>query len=246
MKKILSILGLLAISVSTYAQTTIQFSTLNQLQLYSINNTNRTITAFVAGASDYGDGGGGLFAYIGTASDTTNAYSIVKPLSWTGRWIRLTQGSLLNQASALTPADQTTYALQILRGATNKLGLGSSDTASYIQSWDSQELQFNQQGNRMRLGPVGSGGSFSGVFSTNATLDFPSIDANGVTNLTVSIAGVAANDTVIVGPPTTATAGITFGGYVSASDTVSVRAANPTVNAIDPASATYRVTIIHY
>jgi hypothetical protein len=48
----------------------------------------------------------------------------------------------------------------------------------------------------------------------------------------------------LVGTPASIAAGLVFTGYVSAANTVKVRAANVTASPIDPASGTFTVTVI--
>lgn len=77
-----------------------------------------------------------------------------------------------------------------------------------------------------------------------ASLDFPSIAANGNADLTIPVAGARVGDSVALGLPAAPTAGLVFDAFVSAADTVTVRANNPTAGAVDAAAANYRVTIV--
>lgn len=88
--------------------------------------------------------------------------------------------------------------------------------------------------------------SFAKELTATATLDFPSIATLTDEDLTITVTGAAANDSVVLGLPTSPTTGIVFNAFVSAADTVTVRAHNYTAGAIDPASATYRVTVFKY
>lgn len=80
--------------------------------------------------------------------------------------------------------------------------------------------------------------------TATATLDFGSINAAASADLTITVAGAAVNDSVSLGLPAAPTAGIMFRGFVSAANTVTVRATNITGSPVDPASATYRATVI--
>jgi hypothetical protein len=86
--------------------------------------------------------------------------------------------------------------------------------------------------------------------TTTASLDFPLIAANGGTqDLTVTLAGVKLADVapvVNLGLPGTLTAGLVFHGFVSADNTVTVRATNATAGAINPAAFTCRVEVRRY
>ncbi len=89
-------------------------------------------------------------------------------------------------------------------------------------------------------------GTMRAVISTTATLDFGSIAANVSADLTVTLNGARANDIALVGPPAAPDAEITFTAFVSADDTVTVRAANNSAGAVNPASATYRVVVLNF
>ena len=53
-------------------------------------------------------------------------------------------------------------------------------------------------------------------------------------------------DSVILGLPAAPLAGVAFNAFVISANTVTVRAMNYTASSKDPASATYRVTVIGY
>lgn len=80
--------------------------------------------------------------------------------------------------------------------------------------------------------------------TATAALDFASINAAASEDLTITVAGAAVGDSVSLGLPAAPTAGIVFNAFVSAANTVTVRATNITGGAVNPASATYRVTVI--
>jgi len=94
-------------------------------------------------------------------------------------------------------------------------------------------------------GFVGSTGlTLANVLGASAALNFASIAAAAQEDLTITVTGAAANDAVILGLPVAPTAGIVFNAFVSAADTVTVRATNITGSSVDPASATYKVVVI--
>ena len=87
------------------------------------------------------------------------------------------------------------------------------------------------------------------LISLSTALNFTSISSGGFVDLTISLTGAAVNDTVFATCMATAGRGATdgkliFEAFVSATDTVTVRAHNPTSGSIDPASYNFRVTII--
>ena len=83
-----------------------------------------------------------------------------------------------------------------------------------------------------------------GVFlEASATLDFPSIAAGAEAELTASVSGAVAGAPVFVGAPAAIEAGLSWGAYVSAAGTVTIRVRNDTAAAIDPASAIWTVRV---
>lgn len=84
------------------------------------------------------------------------------------------------------------------------------------------------------------------VYSIAIALDFASIAAAASADLTITLTGAAVGDSVALGLPSAPTAGIIFQAFVSAANTVTVRATNITGSAVDPASATYRVTVSQF
>ena len=81
------------------------------------------------------------------------------------------------------------------------------------------------------------------VLTSAAALDFGSIAAVDSEDLTIAVVGAAVGDTVALGLPAAPTAGLVFNGFVSAADTVTVRATNITAGAVDPASASYTAMV---
>lgn len=81
------------------------------------------------------------------------------------------------------------------------------------------------------------------VLRASATLDFPSIAAAGTADLTITVPGAAVGDDAILvndaAPPNL----MSHVAWVSATDTVTVRARNGTAGAIDQAPTVYRVIV---
>ena len=94
---------------------------------------------------------------------------------------------------------------------------------------------------------IGSGTQITAIYSASATLDFPNIAATGgVQDLTITVTGAATGNVVSIGLPPAPDAGVVFNAFVSASNTVTVRATNTTGAGIDPASASYRVQVTKF
>lgn len=79
--------------------------------------------------------------------------------------------------------------------------------------------------------------------TATATLDFPSISSNGIAELTVTVTGAVSGNPVMLGPPSTIEAGLTWSGFVSAANTVTVRLHNNSSVSVDPASASWTVSV---
>ena len=77
----------------------------------------------------------------------------------------------------------------------------------------------------------------------SAVLDFPSIAAAGSANLTITVTGAVVGDDCYVTLNGTPALGLDYIAWVSAANTVTVRAMNFTGAAIDPAAATFRVHV---
>ena len=90
---------------------------------------------------------------------------------------------------------------------------------------------------------VGQGGSAN--LTGAASLNFSTISAASYLDLTITVAGAMPGDAVALGVPTTAvTAGVAYTAWVSAADTVTVRAHNYTAGTPNPDAGTFRVAII--
>ena len=93
---------------------------------------------------------------------------------------------------------------------------------------------------------VGGGTVVANILSATATLDFPSIGSNDTETLTITVTGAVAGDSVFLGCPAGLDAGLIFCASVTAADTVTVRMHNSSGGSIDPASATFRATVIRF
>lgn len=94
---------------------------------------------------------------------------------------------------------------------------------------------------------LGNGGSvFQSVVSNTQTLNFPSIAANSIQELTMTVTGAQVGASVHLGAPSTLEANLIAFGFVSATNTVKIRLQNSSGSAIDPASATWRATVFNF
>jgi hypothetical protein len=118
-----------------------------------------------------------------------------------------------------------------------------SQTASLTEWQNSAGTVVAKVSNTGALTIGSAGTAVTNYVSATATLDFGSINSLASEDLTITVTGAVANDTVTLGLPAAPTAGIIFQAFVSAANTVTVRAHNYTAGAIDPAAATYRVGV---
>lgn len=80
--------------------------------------------------------------------------------------------------------------------------------------------------------------------TATATLDFPNTTAGSQSDLTITVTGAVVGDSVSVGLPASPAAGMVWDAFVSATNTVTIRASNiQLLAAVNPASDTYRVTV---
>lgn len=92
---------------------------------------------------------------------------------------------------------------------------------------------------------AGTGATVTSVLTATSTIDFSSISANTTSDSSgITVTGAAVGDAVMVGVPATIASGLVVTGYVSAANTVKVRAANVTASPIDPASGSFRVVVV--
>jgi hypothetical protein len=91
-----------------------------------------------------------------------------------------------------------------------------------------------------------SGAACLRLLTATASLNFGNLVAQSKLDLTITVTGAVVGDAVFLGLPTATTAGIIHEAYVSAADTVTVRANNFTSGAIDPAAMTFRVVVMGF
>lgn len=199
-----------------------------------------------------------LFLRSGVFVDYTSSGRLTVSHNGTNGLIQTSSGTLqlLGPTGYGIKVGQDIYGQPILRPSTgNALAIHGSATAN-----DSQCLKVVYNAGITELTVVAGGlrGYFSngitiGDFSTvinkvktgTATLDFPSISPNSHQELTIAVTGAAVGDCVFLAIPSTIESGLIANGYVSAADTVTVRLANISTISIDPASASWRATIMN-
>lgn len=81
------------------------------------------------------------------------------------------------------------------------------------------------------------------MYHGTATLDFPSIGINGVEELTITVTGASVGDRVAIAAPSTLEPSLTFSGFVSATNTVTIRVHNNKGVAHDPPAEVWGATV---
>lgn len=82
------------------------------------------------------------------------------------------------------------------------------------------------------------------VLVGSATLDFPNLSPNSYADLNITVNGAVVGDCVTLGIPISSLVGLViFNSFVSASNTVTVRAYNLDGNQIDPPSGLFKVVV---
>jgi hypothetical protein len=88
--------------------------------------------------------------------------------------------------------------------------------------------------------------AYTPIISATATLNFPSTVGGTSSDLTMTLTGAVDGDAIMIGVPNGSTvANGCFTGWVSASNTVTIRYTNnDLVTSYDPASGTFKATIV--
>ena len=89
--------------------------------------------------------------------------------------------------------------------------------------------------------------TLSKTLTTTATLNFPSTGAQSSSDLTVTLSGVALGDVVAIGPDNASVvANSCYSAWVSSTNTVTIRFNNYSTATLDPASGSFRISVIKY
>lgn len=85
------------------------------------------------------------------------------------------------------------------------------------------------------------------TLTATATLDFPSVASLGVQSLTITVTGAADGDIPVFSVPNASnTAGLVWSAVTTAANTVTIQCYNSTIGAIDPASGSFRASVLKY
>jgi hypothetical protein len=104
----------------------------------------------------------------------------------------------------------------------------------------------------INLGLIASGATYgvlpqsTETLTATTSLNFGTVAANSSNSITVSIAGAALNDIVMLGVPSAVSEGLTFFGHVVTAGQVHVDAVNATGSGKTQSAVTFRITVIGY
>lgn len=111
------------------------------------------------------------------------------------------------------------------------------------------ELWIDQTGAKWKCTVAGTPGTWVKIeptmlFGVKTAHDFASIAAGASASTTLTITMATSGDVVLLGFSSAPEAGLIWDAYVSAANTITIRATNVTAGAIDPASRNYNVVVI--
>jgi hypothetical protein len=137
-------------------------------------------------------------------------------------------------------------------GASLHIGAGTATKAPFkytsgtsLSTPDDGTKEYNGSNEFLTVGGVRY--TMAKTLMATATLNFPAIAANGYEDLTMTVTGAADTDAVAMGVANgSVPGGVMYHAWVSAANTVTIRAHNTSGGAVDPASGTFRAVIIKY
>lgn len=219
------------------------------------DSTNGRITC--AGNPSHDMGGGEVDCATFSSRGANNSVTFMaKNFTTAGTMASMTTGTFSNTSGAgIAVTISPTYNQASGSGANTDLQIKRVETA--LQSGAQSMINClagstgaTQVFNVDNIGGVivGGGTRLKKVISATASLNFPSISAASYQDLTISVTGAADGDPVSIGAPNAAaTASVIYFAWVSAADTVTVRAINiDPSNAHDPASGTFRAAVTKF
>lgn len=158
----------------------------------------------------------------------------------------ITEGNMYAHHGAMTAAPASgTWAKGDFVLNSNPVETGTGGMKYIVRGWEC--VSSGTPGTWVEVRTFTGGGlNFSKLLAGSATLDFPSIASNSSASLTITVTGAVVGDPVIAAPPASLDSNLGFVSYVSAADTVTVRVHNNSGGAIDPASATWKVTVFAF
>ncbi|MBI1746950.1 MAG: hypothetical protein HYR55_10230 [Acidobacteria bacterium] len=191
---------------------------------YTKSGATKTLILTTAGMET------GASKFTGTVSFGDSTISV--PIGGTGAW-------------QFTPGSGSNGNLGISLGPGNILfTTGNGALGNAANRWQGLFSTTADLSNSLTIGSGGTAITWH-ISATSGSLSFGTIPANSCASLTLTVTGAADGDSVSLGIPNAlaSTAGVTFVGWVSAADTVAVKACNVTTMPITPSSASVRADV---
>lgn len=166
-----------------------------------------------------------------------------------GLTLSLATGTSFTHAIELDAAVGNEWSVHGLRVILNGT---ASLTARFKQgssTWDGVKGENSGQTftTSLKVGATSAAAAILGILKVVAVIDFPSVSAGSAQTSNVTVTGAVANMPAMIGFPTSGPyTGLQYSAYCSATDTVTVRAYNPTGSAIDPPSQTFVILAFAY
>jgi hypothetical protein len=228
----------------------------NDTNILAIQDNSNTETGFEVRNSSTGTGGATRQAIVDSTGTSLNF------VLWSTGATGANVFGLSRQTTAFIFAHSTGTArdlsigtrgnkfLTLATNGTERMRLHASGGVSIGNTTDPGATNFSVTGASTLTGAVaiGGGAAIAKVLSATATLDFGNTVAGAVSDLTITVTGAALGDTVALGiQHGSVPASGTFTAWVSSANTVTVRYENnDLLTARDPASGTFRATVIQF
>jgi hypothetical protein len=218
--------------------------------VFSIGNTNNTFLS----SNEFINASGDII-YINSTFATR-----YQQFQGSHRWLNAPSG---------TAGNAITFTLAMILDASGRLGIGVTSPTAVLHlkagtaSAETAPLKFTSGTNLTAAEAGAMEWNGTNLFLTNssatrqtiaqgltgsATLDFGSISANSYEDLTVTVTGAADGDVVAIGVPNGSVANdVIFTAWVSAANTVTIRATNNNSSTSrDPASGTFKAFVYKF
>lgn len=204
------------------------------------------------------------FQSVSIGVDSTNGFgqitfSVSKISQWLAGGMAIDPNSIMTDPGAgnleigfervgvNTPAGSPTAKLHIGAGVAAAMGAPFKYTSGVANQTVLENGAKNFNGTNEFLTAGGVNYTMAKTLTATAALDFPNTAAQSSSDLTIALTGAADGDVVSLGVPVAAlNPDSCYTAFVSAANTVTVRFNNYSAGAIDPASGTFRVSIIKY
>lgn len=219
-------------------------------ELYAMDQNVRTSDAVTFATVNTGNGANELYAMNQNvrSSDSPTFAEVFAPSVTGSTVLNLTGGELrMSYTNAGVSIAKNIYmsptAMLHIQGSAGAAGQAplKLSTGTLLATPEAGAFEFNS--GVLYFSPASARYKVGVTLTGSATLDFGSIAGAGAADLTITVTGAASGDPVALGLPTAPAAGIAFNAFVSAADTVTVRAMNYTAGSVDPPSATYEVAV---